>query len=92
MKPLALENLAFYEISQTPQARALVGLFLSDQFIAKRAKGYALALGEKLAPVAQAGVIGAGIMGGGIAYQNAVKGFYVVMKDIAEPALDLGYQ
>ena len=87
---IALENLAFYEISQTPQARALVGLFLSDQFIAKRAKGYALALGEKLAPVAQAGVIGAGIMGGGIAYQNAVKGFYVVMKDIAEPALDQG--
>ena len=87
---IALENLAFYEISQTPQARALVGLFLNDQFIAKRAKGYAVALGEKLPPVARAGVIGAGIMGGGIAYQNAVRGFPVVMKDIAEPALDLG--
>ena len=87
---IGLENLAFYEISQTPQARALVGLFLNDQFIAKTAKGYAAALGEKLPPVAQAGVIGAGIMGGGIAYQNAVRGFSVVMKDIAEPALELG--
>ncbi|MDB3967072.1 fatty acid oxidation complex subunit alpha FadB, partial [Porticoccaceae bacterium] len=87
---IGLENLAFYEISQTPQARALVGLFLNDQFIANTAKGYAAALGEKLLPVAQAGVIGAGIMGGGIAYQNAVRGFSVVMKDIAEPALELG--
>ncbi len=87
---IALENLAFYEISQTPQARALVGLFLNDQFVAKTAKGYAAALDKKLPPVAQAGVIGAGIMGGGIAYQNAVRGFSVVMKDIADPALDLG--
>ena len=71
---IAMENLAFYEISQTPQARALVGLFLNDQFIAKTAKGYAASLDEKLSPVTQAGVIGAGIMGGGI----------------AEPALDLG--
>jgi 3-hydroxyacyl-CoA dehydrogenase/enoyl-CoA hydratase/3-hydroxybutyryl-CoA epimerase/enoyl-CoA isomerase len=29
-------------------------------------------------------------MGGGIAYQSAIKGFPVVMKDIAQPALDLG--
>ena len=87
---ISLENLAFYEISQTPQARALVGLFLNDQFIAKTAKGYGAALGEKLPPAAQAGVIGAGIMGGGIAYQNAVRGFPVVMKDIADPALELG--
>ena len=29
-------------------------------------------------------------MGGGIAYQSAVKGTPVVMKDIAQPALDLG--
>ncbi|MDG1165095.1 MAG: fatty acid oxidation complex subunit alpha FadB [Porticoccaceae bacterium] len=89
---ISLENLAFYEISQTPQARALVGLFLNDQAIAKRAKGYAAALSEKPAPIALAGVIGAGIMGGGIAYQNAIRGYSVAMKDIAEPALDLGIQ
>ena len=32
----------------------------------------------------------AGIMGGGIAYQSAVKGIPVVMKDINQDALDLG--
>jgi len=89
---IRLENLAFYEISQTPQARAMVGLFLNDQAITKRARGYAATLSEKPAPVSLAGVIGAGIMGGGIAYQNAVRGYAVAMKDIADSALDLGMQ
>lgn len=35
-------------------------------------------------------VLGAGIMGGGIAYQSAVKGIQVTMKDIAPASLDLG--
>ena len=35
-------------------------------------------------------MLGAGIMGGGIAYQSAVKGIPVVMKDINQDALDLG--
>jgi 3-hydroxyacyl-CoA dehydrogenase/enoyl-CoA hydratase/3-hydroxybutyryl-CoA epimerase/enoyl-CoA isomerase len=87
---IAMENNAFYEITRSPQARALVGLFLNDQYIAKQAKGYSRALTEQPAPVAQAGIIGAGIMGGGIAYQNAVRGYAAVMKDIAQPALDLG--
>ena len=35
-------------------------------------------------------MLGAGIMGGGIAYQSAVKGTPIIMKDIADKALDLG--
>ena len=84
------ENLAFYELSQTAQARALVGLFLSEQYVVKQAKNRAVA--HKPSPIKVAGVIGAGIMGGGIAYQNAIRGYPVVMKDIADPALDLGIQ
>ena len=64
------ENEAFYEISQTPQARAMVGLFLNDQYVVKQAKNRAKT--HKPAPIRTAGVIGAGIMGGGIAYQNAI--------------------
>lgn len=82
------ENVAFYEISQTAQARALVGLFLNEQYVVKLAKNRAVA--HKPEPIKTAGVIGAGIMGGGIAYQNAIRGYSVVMKDIAQPALDLG--
>ena len=87
---LRLENEAFYEISQTPQARALVGLFLSDQYIVKLAKNRSRALADKFTPVQSPSVIGAGIMGGGIAYQNAIRGLPVVMKDINQDALDLG--
>lgn len=87
---IRLENEAFYEVSQTSQARALVGLFLSDQYIVKLAKNRSRALADKFTPVKTPAVIGAGIMGGGIAYQNAVRGLPVVMKDINQDALDLG--
>jgi len=87
---IRLENEAFYEISRTPQARALVGLFLSDQYIVKLAKNRSRALADKFTPVQSPSVIGAGIMGGGIAYQNAIRGLPVVMKDINQDALDLG--
>ena len=38
----------------------------------------------------KAAVLGAGIMGGGIAYQSALRGTPIVMKDIAQAGLDLG--
>jgi len=87
---IRLENEAFYEVTRTPQARALVGLFLNDQTIVKLAKNRSRALAETFTPVKAPAVIGAGIMGGGIAYQNAIKGLPVVMKDINQAALDLG--
>ncbi|MFN3564351.1 MAG: 3-hydroxyacyl-CoA dehydrogenase NAD-binding domain-containing protein, partial [Moraxella osloensis] len=40
--------------------------------------------------IKSAAVLGAGIMGGGIAYQSALKGVPVVMKDINDKALELG--
>merc|ERR1712169_9621 len=38
----------------------------------------------------KAAVLGAGIMGGGIAYQSALKGTPIMMKDIAEAGIELG--
>lgn len=84
------EASVFYELSQSPEARALIGLFVGDQFVARKARGYAKKLSQPLPDINQAAVIGAGIMGGGIAYQSAIKGCPIVMKDIAQPALDLG--
>jgi 3-hydroxyacyl-CoA dehydrogenase/enoyl-CoA hydratase/3-hydroxybutyryl-CoA epimerase/enoyl-CoA isomerase len=83
---LKLEGQGFAKVAKTTQADALIGLFLNDQLIKKKGKGYVKA-GKK---VQQAAVLGAGIMGGGIAYQSAVKGTPIVMKDIADKALDLG--
>ena len=42
------------------------------------------------APVQKAAVAGAGIMGGGIAYQSASRGVPIIMKDIAATAVDHG--
>lgn len=83
---LQVEVKAFIEVAKSDVCKALVGLFLNSQALKK----ISAAAAEKALPVKQAAVLGAGIMGGGISYQSALKGVPVVMRDIAEPALDLG--
>ncbi|MBV7315575.1 fatty acid oxidation complex subunit alpha FadB [Shewanella sp. NIFS-20-20] len=83
---LKVEHQAFLTLAKTPVATALIGIFLNDQVV----KGKAKKASKIAAPVNQAAVLGAGIMGGGIAYQSASKGTPIVMKDIATPALELG--
>ncbi|TXH05077.1 MAG: fatty acid oxidation complex subunit alpha FadB [Nevskiaceae bacterium] len=83
---LKIESATFAKLAKTTVADALIGLFLNDQFLKKKAK----AAGKIARPVKQAAVLGAGIMGGGIAYQSASKGTPIIMKDIADKALDIG--
>ena len=83
---LKIEAAAFAKLAKTTVADALIGLFLNDQFLKKKAKQY-----QKVAhPVKQAAVLGAGIMGGGIAYQSASRGTPIIMKDIKDEQLHLG--
>jgi 3-hydroxyacyl-CoA dehydrogenase / enoyl-CoA hydratase / 3-hydroxybutyryl-CoA epimerase / enoyl-CoA isomerase len=83
---LLRESEGFGRIARTPTAAALVQLFVNDQALKKKSREYA-----KIArKVERAAVLGAGIMGGGIAYTSASRGIPVVMKDIAPAALDLG--
>ena len=84
---LAIEAKYFAKAAVTPQATALVGLFLADQAVKKTAGAWAKKGAKE---IKQAAVLGAGIMGGGIAYQSAVKGTPIIMKDIRAEALDLG--
>lgn len=83
----AIETRTFVQLAQTPAAKNLVGLFVSDQFIGKKAKQW-----EKQADkiVSRAAVLGAGIMGGGIAYQSASRGIPIRMKDVNQKGLDQG--
>lgn len=83
----AAEAKGFAKVAKTPQATALVGLFLADQAV-KKANGGHIKKGAR--DINLAAVLGAGIMGGGIAYQSASKGTPIIMKDIANAALDLG--
>jgi len=83
---LAIEAAAFARMAKTPTAYNLVSIFLGDHFVGRVAKKLAKA-GDK---VESAAVLGAGIMGGGIAFQSASKGTPIIMKDIADKALVLG--
>lgn len=81
---LALETENFVKLTRTDVAKALVGIFLNDQYVKNITKKRHAELPK------QAAVLGAGIMGGGISYQSALKGIPVVMKDINQKSLELG--
>ncbi|RCU45393.1 fatty acid oxidation complex subunit alpha FadB [Corallincola holothuriorum] len=76
----------FIKLAKSPQAESLIGIFLNDQLVKAKAKR----AGKTAHKFQRAAVLGAGIMGGGIAYQSASKGTPIVMKDIRHEALDLG--
>ncbi len=83
---MVLEVKGFVKAAKTEVAANLVGLFLNDQALNRQAKKI-----TKIATkVETAAVLGAGVMGGGIAYQSAYKGVPIVMKDINSEALELG--
>lgn len=83
---LRLEAEIFGQIARTQAASAMVQTFLSEQAVKKVARSAA----KGAAPVRNAAVLGAGIMGGGIAITTALKGVPVRMKDIHLEALDQG--
>lgn len=85
-KAIEIEAKGFAKLAQTTEAQSLIGLFLNDQLIKAKGKKY----GKIAKKVEKAAVLGAGIMGGGIAYQSAYKNVPIVMKDINQSGIDLG--
>ena len=85
-KAIETEIAGFVKLAKGPVAKALVGLFLKDQQIKKTAGQ----MSKGAERVKQAAVLGAGIMGGGVAYQSSSKGTPIIMKDIRNEALELG--
>lgn len=83
---LPLERKSFSNLAKTRCAESLISIFLSDQYNKKHVKAFT----QKAKPVKRAAVLGAGIMGGGIAYQSASKGVPILMKDLLVPALEKG--
>lgn len=79
----------------TPVMRSLVGLFFRMEEVRKESGVEALVgAGARARPrkIGRVGVLGAGVMGGGIAQLAADKGFPTRMKDINPEALALGFQ
>lgn len=83
---LAVESKYFAELAKSDTAKSLVGIFLKDQLLKRSAKK----VSKGVEPIKRAAVLGAGIMGGGIAYQSASTGTPILMKDIADEAIQLG--
>ena len=77
-KALIVEAKGFAKLATNSVTASLVGLFLKDQHVKRVAKKYT----AEAAPVKLAAVLGAGIMGGGIAYQSASRGTPILMQDI----------
>ncbi len=85
---LALEMALFADLAQSEVASNLIGLFTNDQWLRQKSRR----IGKAGKAVGSAAVLGAGIMGGGIAYQSSLKNVPVLMKDIAQAGLDAGMQ
>lgn len=83
---LLIENEGFAAMGQTKTAECLTQVFLGDQYLKKVSKK----MTKETKPTTMGAVLGAGIMGGGIAYQSASTGVPVLMKDIKHEQLDLG--
>lgn len=83
---LEIENKYFVQLAKNNVTPALVGIFLNEQFVKAKTK---LAI-KNAKETEHAAVLGAGIMGGGVAYQCARKGVPILMKDINQGSLDAG--
>jgi 3-hydroxyacyl-CoA dehydrogenase/enoyl-CoA hydratase/3-hydroxybutyryl-CoA epimerase len=83
-KFLAAEAEVFADLWATPESKNLVGLFFLTEK-AKKDTGTELTPEQvkKLPAIRSLGVLGAGVMGGGIAFQSAGKGgLHTLVKDI----------
>ena len=86
---LRLERDAFVELAKTDVTRNLMGIF----FLQERAKKTKIpGVETKPTPVKTAAVVGAGLMGAGIAQWSAARGLRVLLKDISAAALSKGIQ
>jgi 3-hydroxyacyl-CoA dehydrogenase / enoyl-CoA hydratase / 3-hydroxybutyryl-CoA epimerase len=90
-KSLELEVEGVGSLIGTPVMRSLVGLFFRMEEVKKETGVEALGTSVTPRKIARVGVLGAGVMGGGIAQLAADKGFPTRMKDIKPEALALGY-
>ncbi|MBN8555289.1 MAG: enoyl-CoA hydratase/isomerase family protein [Deltaproteobacteria bacterium] len=90
---LAVEAKAFAELAISPIAKNLINLFYGTEELKKeRGVGAMEAADFKPAKLQSLGVIGAGIMGGGIAAVAAQRGVSVRLKDVSNESILKGLQ
>jgi 3-hydroxyacyl-CoA dehydrogenase/enoyl-CoA hydratase/3-hydroxybutyryl-CoA epimerase/enoyl-CoA isomerase len=85
---LQLEQREFATLAKTQAASSLVQAACNDVQLKTRSSQRA----QQARKIQQSAVVGAGIMGGGIAYASALVGTPILMKDIAQRQLDRGLE
>jgi 3-hydroxyacyl-CoA dehydrogenase / enoyl-CoA hydratase / 3-hydroxybutyryl-CoA epimerase len=88
---LAREAKGFGKLAATEISKNLIRLFFLTEGV-KKSKGLAAGVDAVAQPVRSAAVLGAGVMGGGIAQLFADKNVTTRMKDLNTQALALGVQ
>lgn len=83
---LALEKAAFLSLIRTPECRNLLNIF----FLQERAKKLPAPAGSTARTVRRVAVVGAGVMGAGIAQWTSARGLPVTLTDVSPDALARG--
>lgn len=78
------EARAFGELAMTPESKGLMGLFRGQTECKKNR------FGKPERPVKTVAVLGAGLMGAGIAHVSVDKGYQVILKDTNASGLARG--
>ena len=91
-KALDTEVSYFCEVAVTPESKNLVRLFFLMDEIKKRKTLLSKEKPSSTQPIQRVGVLGAGIMGGGIAYLCSDKGYPARMKDIHQDSFSIAFK
>ena len=84
-----IESRAFAKLAVSPEATARIGLQLKDKSTLKRAPSRPRGYPSSTLPK-QIGILGAGLMGAGIAFSNAKSGHNVILADASAEAAERG--
>ncbi|WP_109467924.1 3-hydroxyacyl-CoA dehydrogenase NAD-binding domain-containing protein [Albibacillus kandeliae] len=85
-----IESRAFARLAVSPEATARIGLNLKDKSTLKRAPSRPQAQPPHPMPE-RVGILGAGLMGAGIAFANARAGYEVILADVSAEAAARGF-
>lgn len=84
-----IESRAFARQAVSQEASALIGLQIKDKSVLKRAPSRPQGMPPQALPN-KVGILGAGLMGAGIAFSNAHAGYEVVLADVSTEAARRG--